>query len=82
MPIGQRDTQSAEDAQEVTPSDTTALRRESRGIYTGSGGDIAVKMVSGRSVTFAGTPAGAVLPLQCSHVLSTGTVATDIVALY
>lgn len=82
MAVASRDMKPADDAEVVTPSDTVLLRGVSRGIYTGSGGDLAVKMVSGASVVFADTAAGSVLPIQVTHVLDTGTAATDIVALY
>jgi len=74
-------TVSAFDAQAVTPSDSTELR-PTRGIYVGAGGDVAVEMSLGTTVTFAGVLGGTLLPVQVVKVLATGTDATSIVALY
>ena len=66
----------------VTPSDGTALTLVSRGIYVGSAGNLAVTMkAGGNDVTFVGVAAGSLLPLRVTHVLSTGTTASDIVAV-
>jgi hypothetical protein len=41
-----------------------------------------VEAADGTALTFVGVPAGSFIPLQCRRVLSTGTTATSIVALY
>ena len=51
-------------------------------LYSGSGGDIRVLTSSGADLTFVGTAAGAFLPVQVKRVFSTGTDATDILALW
>jgi hypothetical protein len=70
----------AYDAVAVTPSDTTDLHNV-RALYIGTTGDIAIVTIGGASVTFANVPVG-FFPVRCTKVKSTGTTATDIVALY
>lgn len=74
-------TVSAYDAATVTPSDSTVLR-PTRGIYVGTGGNIAVQMTLGNTVTLVGVLGGSILPIQVVKVLSTGTTASNMVALY
>lgn len=74
-------TVSAYDAASVTPNDSTDIR-PTRGLYTGSGGAIAVDMALGTTITFSNVLAGTILPIQVKRVYSTGTTATGIVALY
>lgn len=74
-------TVSAFDAAEVTPSDTGNLR-PTRALYIGGAGAVKVDMALGATVTFAGLLAGSVLPIQVVRVYSTGTDASNIVALY
>lgn len=72
-------------AEAVTPSNSADLPTVARGLYTGAGGSIAVYMEgddSGTSVVFSDAPAGAVIPIRVRRVLSTGTTATNIVALW
>lgn len=64
----------------VTPSDTTQLE-VTRGLYIGGAGNLVVTMADGNNVTFANHPVG-YAPIQVTKVLSTGTTATSIVALY
>jgi hypothetical protein len=75
-------TSPANDAAAVTPSDTAPLVYVSRALYVGGAGNLVVTMQGGGNVTFTGVPAGTVLPIRCSHVLSTSTTATSIVNLY
>ena len=71
----------ADSAAAVTPSDSTIVN--CRAIYVGTTGDVAVTTRDrGTAVTFVGVPAGTILPVQCSKVMSTNTTASDIVALY
>lgn len=70
----------AEGAFAVTPSDSATLAGV-RALYIGVSGDVVV--VTRRraaSVTFKSVPIG-ILPVQCVQVLSTGTTATNILAL-
>lgn len=65
----------------VTPSDSTPLSETTRGLYVGTGGNIAAVMLSGASVSFSTVPAGSVLPVRLTKILATGTTASNIVAL-
>ncbi len=74
----------AQAAVAVTPHDTNELsRKPTRAIFVGVGGDVAVKLTDDTSaVTFKNVPGGTILPIGCYLVLSTGTTATNILALY
>lgn len=66
----------------VTPSDSTNLPNgDCVALYIGTAGTLRVMCVNGRDLTFAATVAG-VLPLKVRRVYSTGTSATNIVAMY
>jgi hypothetical protein len=73
---------------DVTPSDTLDLpqfranQKLTGAIYVGTAGDVAVVSQSDVVTIFDGVPAGAVLPVAAKRVNSTGTAASDIVALY
>lgn len=71
----------AERAVSITPSDATDFK-PTRGIYVGAAGDVAVDMADGTAVTFTELSAGVVHPLSVKRVYSTGTTATNILALY
>ena len=74
-------TVSAHGAADVTPSDATVIPA-TRALYIGTTGDLTVRMArTGANQTFANVPVG-VFPVQADMVLSTGTTASDIVALY
>ena len=78
-----RELESHDYAVPVTPSDSTTLAK-TRLLYVGTAGDLAVSLESERgtvSVTFPNHPVG-YAPLRVVKVLSTGTAASDIVALY
>ncbi len=67
----------------VTPSDTDELVNVSRGIFVGNTGDLTVVLGDdSAAVTFENIADGTLLPLRVRQVLSTGTTATGIVALY
>ncbi len=66
----------------VTPSDAADLAAETRALYVGAGGDIAVVLASGDAVTLSGVISGSLLPLRATRVKATGTTATQIVGLY
>ena len=66
----------------VTPSDTVDLAEGCRALYVGVAGNVTVilsDMASG--VLFSNLPVG-IHPIQVKRVLSTGTAATNMVALY
>lgn len=70
--------QTATRAVAVTPSDTG--EHNCTALYIGVSGDVAVVTAAGNAVTFKAAPVG-ILPVQVSRVKSTGTTATDILAL-
>jgi hypothetical protein len=73
----------ADNAAAVTPSDGSDLANFSRALFVGGAGAVKVDMVGGTTaVTLTGVVAGTVLPMRVSRVYSTGTTATNIVALY
>lgn len=75
----------------VTASDTAKITAYSddnnikllrcRALYIGTSGDVVVKNAKGDSITFSSVPVG-VLPVSTDQVLSTGTTASNIVALF
>jgi hypothetical protein len=75
-----KDIAAAYNAAAVTASDSTVLATF-RSLYIGVTGNVAIRMPSGASVTFANVPVG-IFTVQGDQVLSTGTTATSIVALY
>lgn len=66
----------------VTASDATSLAPGCRGIFVGTGGDIAMTDDSGNTVTFSNVANGQFLPCGPTKVMATNTTATGIVALY
>lgn len=67
----------------VTPHDDNDLASNAKALYVGGAGAVAVIAAGDtEAVTFAGVPAGTILPVQVKRVLDTGTDATGIVALY
>lgn len=64
------------DAVEVTASDTDFV--DLVGLYVGGAGDVAVVTSHGTTTTFAGVPAGSIIPLRIVQVKA-ATTATDIV---
>ena len=73
----------ARKAAAVTPHDTNALADVPKALYVGAAGNVACRLIDDSAdVTFVGVPAGAILPIRVSHVRSTSTTATSIVALY
>lgn len=59
----------------IVPNDAADLAAETRAIYVGSAGDVAVVLISGDVLTFAGVPAGTLLPVRAIRVKATGTTA-------
>jgi hypothetical protein len=66
----------------VTKSDSTTFSRMPRALYVGGAGAVTIRTAEGVNLTFSGVPAGGYVFCQCDRVLSTGTDATNIVALY
>jgi len=75
----------------VTPSNTTDIpsvsTQDGSGnngcvLYIGGDGDVKVTTAGGDTVTFVGLTAGSFVPVQVVRVWSTGTNATDIIALW
>jgi hypothetical protein len=53
-----------------------------RGLYIGGTGNLAVITSRGNTRTFYNAQAGSVVPIRVRRVLSSGTTATNILALY
>lgn len=66
----------------VTPHDSTNLPAGCIGVYIGGAGAIALVGHDGTAVTFSAVPVGTTLWCGAKRVNSTGTTATNIVALY
>lgn len=74
-------TVSARGAVAVTLSDTTVINN-TRALFIGAGGSLKVSMVEGGDVTFVGLASGSILPIQVTKCWSTGSTATNVLALY
>lgn len=78
-----KDISSAYKAVAVTKSDSTILPDGIRALWIGGAGDVAVIMAGDTAaVTLSAVPAGTMLPIQVSKVMSTNTTATLIVGCY
>lgn len=76
------DVAAASGARSVTPHDTTLQAGGAcRSLYIGTTGNLSVLMIDGSTGTFANVPVG-IFPVQVQRVNSTGTTASNIVALY
>jgi hypothetical protein len=65
----------------ITPGDSTTIPA-TRGIYVGVSGDIKVNMSSvGTAIVFKAVPVG-LLNISATRIYSTGTTATNLVAVY
>ena len=72
----------AREAVAIIPDDINDLVNTSRSIYVGTAGDVSVHMIGQSApVIFKAVPVG-ILPIRADRVLSTGTRAADIVALW
>jgi hypothetical protein len=74
-------TVSARRAAAVTLSDSTVLEN-TRALFIGGAGNLKVSMVEGGDVTFSGLLPGTILPVQVTKCWSTGSTATNVIALY
>lgn len=67
----------------ITPSDSTNYADgEADAIYVGGAGNAVVVRPDGTTVTFSGLLAGNIYSIKSDRVNSTGTTATNMVALY
>jgi len=67
----------------VTPSDSVNLTGgPTRALFVGGAGALSCLMVDDTTCVFTGVVAGAVLALRVKRVNSTGTTATNIVAMW
>ena len=73
-------TVSAHDARVVVPSDATVIP-VTRALFVGTTGNITVRMADETQVLFSNVPVG-VFPIQVDMVMSTGTTASNMVAMY
>jgi hypothetical protein len=71
-----------EHAVAILPQDGADLAVVTRAIYVGAGGDVAVRMLDGTTVTLANVPNGTLMPLRVSRVLATGTTASAILGFW
>ena len=65
----------------VTPAGTTSLPFESRAVMVGVGGDLAVTLANGDSVTLPSLREGVVYPFALIALEETGTTAQSILVL-
>ena len=73
----------ATDAVVVSPNNGADLGRTLALIFVGVSGDVKVDCSgSGDAIVFKNVPAGSILPVKVDRVYSTGTSATNMVALY
>lgn len=68
----------ARDAVAITVSDSTIYTPSLAGLYIGGAGDVTVKGLGGKAVTFKAVPAGTILPINVQAVMNTNTTATNI----
>lgn len=72
----------ARHAAAVVKSDTVDLATVTKGVWVGGAGNMVVIMADGTQVTITGIPAGCLLPICVSRILSTNTTATNMLALW
>jgi hypothetical protein len=65
----------------VTPSDVLNIGPATRALYIGGTGNLTVLMAGGQTVLFTALPIGW-YPISVTRVFSTGTTATNIVAVW
>ena len=66
----------------VTPDSGVVLPAPAAALYVGGAGSVTVITPNGQVATFANVPAGTTLRVRATRVMSTGTTATQIVALW
>ena len=62
----------------VTLSDSTTVAF-TKGLWVGTGGDLAVTLVGGSAVTLKNVPSGTYVPGSVIHVMTTNTTASNVV---
>lgn len=75
------DTGPGREAFAVTPSDSVNYSNIARALYVGTGGTVVLVTTRNTAVTFTGLASGTILPVWHQRVNSTGTTATNLVAL-
>jgi len=65
----------------ITPHDTVDFTIRPRGIYVGGPGNLVVVNNDGTTCLLSNVPGGALLPIGCKRINSTGTTASGIVGL-
>lgn len=80
--MAQNETKPAGSYAAVTPSDSAVLRPPARSLFIGTGGNVAVKYPGASAAVSFAVQDGTILPIYAEVVMSTGTTATGIVALY
>ena len=68
-------------AETIIPDNEVDLAYATRALYVGEGGDVAVQLMSGETVTLANMQAGTVYPMRVRRVLASGTTASFLVGL-
>ena len=71
----------AQDAFEITPSDSVNFAGAARAIYVGVGGTLVLITPASTSVTFVDVPQGTILPVTCIRIKATGLSADSLVGL-
>ena len=70
----------------VTPDNTDFTQDQfTRGVYVGTTGDLGVRMAGNLGdvdVVFIAVPAGMLLPIRVKQIRTTGTTASNIIALF
>lgn len=66
---------------DITPDDAADLQNTTRAVIIGGGGDIALVLKNGDTITLPNLVAGVIYPLRVVRVLASGTTATDIKGL-
>lgn len=66
----------------VTPHDTNPLATPARALWIGTGDNVRVTHLDGTTAVYSNVPSGFLLPVSATHVVSTSTTATNILALY
>jgi hypothetical protein len=77
-----RGTDPADNAAAVTPNDSVDLTNVARALYIGTGGDVKITTAGGDTVTLNDVQGGSILPIRTKRVFSTGTTASNMVAIY
>lgn len=66
----------------IVPDDEAALPIVPKAVYVGTGGTVRLRgMNDSDAISWINVPSGGLIPLRASHVLATGTTATDLIGL-